>query len=76
VRKPSLRFCAWTFTVYSRGGHPDRYGGDDTFKVWDAGVLEVATGGGIVIYGPSGWLRIDVAPHQSDRPSFFGGMLK
>ena len=49
------------FTVYShdgsRGGHPDRYGGDDTFKVWDAGVLEVVTGGGIVIYGPSGWLR-------------------
>ena len=68
------------FTVYShdgsRGGHPDRYGGDDTFKVWDAGVLEVATAGGIVIYGPSGWLRIDVAPHQSDRPSFFGGVLK
>jgi hypothetical protein len=68
------------FTVYShdgsRGGHPDRYGGDDTFKVWDAGVLEVATGGGIVIYGPSGWLRIDVAPHQSDRPSFFGSVLK
>jgi hypothetical protein len=27
---------------------------DDAFKVWDTGVLEVATGGGIVIYGPNG----------------------
>jgi hypothetical protein len=68
------------FTVYShdgsRGGHPGRYGGDDTFKVWDAGVLEVATGGGIVTYGPSGWLRIDVAPHQSRQAVLFGGVLK
>ena len=49
------------FTVYSqdgsRGGREDQYVGDDTFKVWDAGVLEVATGGGMVIYGPTGWLR-------------------
>jgi len=59
-----------------RGGRADRYGDDDTFKVWDAGVLEVATGGGIVIYGPTGWLRIDVAPHQSDRLTFFGGVLQ
>jgi hypothetical protein len=38
------------FTVYSqdgsRGGREDQYFGDDTFKVWDARVLEVATGGG------------------------------
>jgi hypothetical protein len=68
------------FTVYSqdgsRGGREDQYGGEDMFKVWDAGVLEVATGGGMVIYGPTGWLRVEVAPDQADRPTFFGGVLR
>jgi hypothetical protein len=56
-------------TVYgqdgSRGGREDRYVGDDTFRVWDAGVLEVATGGGMVSYGPTGWLRVEIAPDQA-----------
>jgi hypothetical protein len=63
------------FTVYSqdggRGGREDRYGGDDTFKAWDAGVLEVATGG-MVIHRRAGWLRVEAAPNQADRPTLFG----
>jgi hypothetical protein len=64
------------FTVHSpdgtRKGREESYVGDDTFKVWDAGVLEVSTGSGKVIYGPAGWLRIDVAPDQAERPTLFG----
>jgi hypothetical protein len=63
------------FTVYSEdgscGGHPDRYVGDDTFKAWVAGVLEVATGG-MVIHRRAGWLRVEVTPNQADRPTLFG----
>ena len=40
------------------------------------GVLDGATGGGMVIYGPTGWLRVEVAPNQADRPTFFGGVQR
>jgi hypothetical protein len=39
-------------------------------------MLEGATGGRMVIYGPTGWLRVEVAPNQADRPTFFGGVQR
>ena len=73
--RPAATVRRMDFTVYSqdgsRGGREDQYVGDDTFKAWDAGVLEVATGG-MVIHRRAGWLRVEVAPNQADRPTLFG----
>ena len=70
--RPSFGYAPrMNFTVYSAPGSspddgPDTYDGDSNFSIQDgSGVLEVATDGAKVIYGPAGWLRLVVAPGQS-----------
>jgi hypothetical protein len=57
------------FTVYTNAsGDSEEFDGAAVYSVQDSGALVVRPDeGGRVTYGPSGWLRVEEPPDQSEQ---------